>query len=86
MFDGGAAHAHVLIAAGQLHQHAVMLRIVGQFGHGRSTDRGVRMLPPGLRLETIEERHLGSALQLRRVGGDAATTHPAQLVNRSILG
>ena len=58
--NGLPPHAHVLVAARQLLDHRLMFGVVRNLGHRRRADRRVRVLPSGLWLESIEERHLGA--------------------------
>ena len=55
--DGGRAHAGVLVVAGEILEDGVLLSVCRYFRDGRRADRGIRVLPPGLRLESVEERH-----------------------------
>jgi len=54
---GGSAHADVLVARRELEQDFVARGFVWDFRDGRRANRRIRVLPPGLGLETIEERH-----------------------------
>jgi len=51
------AHAGVLVAHRELLDGAAMLRVVRDLGDRGGADRGISVLPSGLRLESVEERH-----------------------------
>jgi hypothetical protein len=58
--DGRRAHARVLVAGREIFDHVAMLGVFGDLRHGGGADARVRMLPPRLWLESIQERHQGA--------------------------
>ena len=67
--DGGGADANVGVRRGQFLDCASVFLVVRDLGDRGGADRRIRVLPAGLRLESVEERHREpcTPLQTRRI-------------------
>jgi hypothetical protein len=75
------------VRRGKLLNQGAMLGVVRDFRDGRCADRGIRVLPSGLWLESVEERHREPCVRSRRANYGAGNSlfREPESVNRSIL-